>query len=81
MGALLAKAALDLGHEVVIVSGPVVVDYPEGAEVISVLTTDEMLDAAVQEFAKCDGAIGAAAPVTTCREWFIHRRSRRPADR
>lgn len=62
MGASLAKAALDLGHEVVIVSGPVVVDYPEGAEVISVLTTDEMLDAAVQEFAKCDGAIGAAAP-------------------
>ena len=62
MGASLAEAALDLGHEVVIVSGPVSVDYPVGAELISVLTTDEMLAAAVKEFSSCDGAIGAAAP-------------------
>jgi phosphopantothenoylcysteine decarboxylase/phosphopantothenate--cysteine ligase len=62
MGASLAEAALDLGHEVVIVSGPVSVDYPVGAELISVLTTDEMLAAAVKEFSRCDGAIGAAAP-------------------
>ena len=62
MGASLAAAALDLGHQVVIVSGPVTVDYPVGAELIPVLTTDEMLDAAVKEFTGCDGAIGAAAP-------------------
>ena len=53
---------LEQGHDVVIVSGPVVVDYPSGAELIPVMTTDEMLDAAVKEFARCDGAIGAAAP-------------------
>ncbi len=62
MGASLAEAALEMGHQVVIVSGPVVVDYPVGAELIPVLTTDEMLAAAVKEFANCDGAIGAAAP-------------------
>jgi phosphopantothenoylcysteine decarboxylase/phosphopantothenate--cysteine ligase len=62
MGAALAEAALELGHEVVIVSGPVSVPYPSGAEVIPVITTDEMLDAAVQAFRTCDGAIGAAAP-------------------
>lgn len=62
MGAALAEAALQLDHEVVIVSGPVSVPYPSGAEVISVVTTDEMLDAAVQTFRSCDGAIGAAAP-------------------
>ncbi len=62
MGAALAAAALDLGHHVVIVSGPVSVDYPRAAELIPVLTTDEMLQASVAEFAKCDGAIGAAAP-------------------
>jgi phosphopantothenoylcysteine decarboxylase/phosphopantothenate--cysteine ligase len=62
MGAALAAAALDQGHEVVIVSGPVIVEYPSGAELISVMTTDEMLDAAVKEFCRCDGAVGAAAP-------------------
>jgi phosphopantothenoylcysteine decarboxylase/phosphopantothenate--cysteine ligase len=62
MGAALATAALDQGHEVVIISGPVVVDYPSGAELILVMTTDEMLAAAVKEFVRCDGAIGAAAP-------------------
>ncbi len=62
MGAALAEAALKLGHDVVIVSGPVAVDYPDGAEIVSVSTTDEMLKAAVTTFRDCDGAIGAAAP-------------------
>ena len=62
MGSALAAAALDQGHEVVIVSGPVAVDYPSAAELIPVMTTDDMLVAAVKEFASCDGAIGAAAP-------------------
>jgi len=62
MGAALATAALNLNHEVVVISGPVSVDYPEGAEVIAVVTTDEMLQAAVETFRTCDGVIGAAAP-------------------
>ena len=62
MGAALAAAALRLGHEVVIVSGPVAVDYPHAATVIPVITTDEMLDVARRSFATCDGLIGAAAP-------------------
>ncbi|EKK02221.1 phosphopantothenoylcysteine decarboxylase / phosphopantothenate-cysteine ligase [Rhodopirellula baltica SH28] len=62
MGAALAGAALALGHDVVMVSGPVSVDYPEGVELINVLTTQEMLLAAGEAFKDCDGAIGAAAP-------------------
>jgi phosphopantothenoylcysteine decarboxylase/phosphopantothenate--cysteine ligase len=62
MGAALAKAALELGHEVVIISGPVTVDYPSAAELVPVVTTDEMLSASRQRFAECDGMIGAAAP-------------------
>ncbi len=62
MGAALASAALDLGHEVVIVSGPVAIEYPRRATVVPVVTTDEMLSAAVEAFESCDGAIGAAAP-------------------
>ena len=62
MGCALAEAAIDNGHEVVIVSGPVELSYPKEARVVDVVSTEEMLDAAQKEFAQCDGAIGVAAP-------------------
>ena len=62
MGAALAAAALSLGHEVTIVSGPVEVKYPSGAEVLPVVSTEEMLHCASEAFEQCDGLIGAAAP-------------------
>ncbi len=62
MGAALATAALELGHEVVLVTGPVSIEYPSAAEVHQVVTTDDMLDSATRLFEECDGAIGAAAP-------------------
>ena len=62
MGRALAQAALDEGHEVVVVSGPVQVDYPPRAEVFSVITTDDMLEVCQRIFPQCDGLIGAAAP-------------------
>ena len=62
MGSCLAQAALDLGHEVIIISGPVMVQYPAAATLIDVISTEDMLTAAVETFANCDGLIGAAAP-------------------
>ncbi|TWT90750.1 Coenzyme A biosynthesis bifunctional protein CoaBC [Pseudobythopirellula maris] len=62
MGAALAAAVLELGHEVVVVSGPVDVAYPDSAEVVPVISTEEMLAASRQAFESCDGLIGAAAP-------------------
>ena len=62
MGCCLAEAAIAAGHEVSIVSGPVQIGYPSQAKVIWVNTTDEMLDAARQQFKQCDGLIGVAAP-------------------
>jgi phosphopantothenoylcysteine decarboxylase/phosphopantothenate--cysteine ligase len=62
MGRALAEAALALGHEVVIVSGPVEVEYPSHARVVPVVSTEEMLAASTDEFERCDGLIGAAAP-------------------
>jgi phosphopantothenoylcysteine decarboxylase/phosphopantothenate--cysteine ligase len=62
MGRALAAAAVDAGHEVIIVSGPVEVTYPEKAEVIRVVSTDEMLAACREHFQRCDGLIGVAAP-------------------
>ncbi len=62
MGKALAEAALERGHQVLIVSGPVDVVYPAAAEVISVVSTEDMLAAAQQVFPECDGLIGVAAP-------------------
>jgi phosphopantothenoylcysteine decarboxylase / phosphopantothenate---cysteine ligase len=66
MGAALALAVLEAGHEAVVVSGPVEVDYPLGAEVVSVVTTEEMLEAARDLFPPCDGLLGVAAPCDYC---------------
>jgi phosphopantothenoylcysteine decarboxylase/phosphopantothenate--cysteine ligase len=62
MGRSLAQAALESGDEVVVVSGPVEVEYPLGAEVVSVVSTEELLDACQRVFPSCDGLIAAAAP-------------------
>jgi phosphopantothenoylcysteine decarboxylase/phosphopantothenate--cysteine ligase len=62
MGRALAEAAIALGHDVVIVSGPVDVEYPLQARVVPVISTEDMLAAAAKEFETCDGLIGAAAP-------------------
>jgi len=62
MGQSLAEAALELGHEVIIVSGPVEVTYPAKAELVRVVSTEEMLEACQRLFPRCDGLIGAAAP-------------------
>jgi phosphopantothenoylcysteine decarboxylase/phosphopantothenate--cysteine ligase len=62
MGAALAAAALDDGHQVVVVSGPVGVTYPAEAEVVPVVSTEDMLAACLKVFPTCDGLIAVAAP-------------------
>ena len=62
MGRCLAAAAIELGHDAVIVSGPVSVNYPVQAKVIEVVSTEDMLKQCLDLFPSCDGLIGAAAP-------------------
>jgi phosphopantothenoylcysteine decarboxylase / phosphopantothenate---cysteine ligase len=62
MGAALAVAAIEAGHQVVLVSGPVDVEYPAEAEVVSVISTEDMLEACLKAFPSCDGLIAVAAP-------------------
>ena len=62
MGSALASAALELGHQVVVVSGPVTVDYPANADVRPVVSTEDLLAICQELFPLCDGVIGAAAP-------------------
>lgn len=61
-GEALASAAIQAGHEVVIVSGPVQIEYPESAQVIRVVSTEEMAEACLKVFPTCDGLIAVAAP-------------------
>ncbi|MEN6406694.1 MAG: phosphopantothenoylcysteine decarboxylase [Thermoguttaceae bacterium] len=62
MGAALASAAADLGHQVIVVSGPVDLAYPSGVDVVPVVSTEDMLAACRKVFPECDGLIAAAAP-------------------
>lgn len=62
MGAALAAACLEFGHQVTIVSGPVSVSYPSAATVIQVESTQEMLEASLRVLPDCDGVIAVAAP-------------------
>ena len=62
MGSAVASAALSLGHDVTIVSGPVNLAYPAEATVIPVISTQEMFEACVKLFPDFSGAIGVAAP-------------------
>jgi phosphopantothenoylcysteine decarboxylase/phosphopantothenate--cysteine ligase len=62
MGSALANAVLEAGHEAVVVTGPVDLEYPAEAEIIPVVSTEDMLEACLEVFPSCDGLIAAAAP-------------------
>ena len=62
MGRALAESVVASGHEVVVVTGPVSIEYPREAEVVPVVSTEEMLAECRRIFPTCDGLIGVAAP-------------------
>ena len=61
MGYAIAQAALQAGHEVVLVSGPVSLAAPGGARVIQVTTSDEMFDAVQSQIHGADVLVMCAA--------------------
>jgi phosphopantothenoylcysteine decarboxylase/phosphopantothenate--cysteine ligase len=61
MGYAIAEAAVEAGHEVVLVSGPVSLAKPAGMEVIAVESARQMFEAVQKSLAGCDVAIFAAA--------------------
>lgn len=61
MGYAIAAAALEAKHEVILVSGPVALTAPLGAEVVRVTTGDEMFEAAAAQLAHCDVFVMCAA--------------------
>ena len=61
MGYAVAAAAVEAGHEVVLVTGPVEIVAPDGCELVVVETTAQMRAACETAFPACDGVIAAAA--------------------
>lgn len=61
MGYAVATAALAAGHNVLLITGPVALDPPEGATTVRVNTAMEMLDACVRNFADVDALVMTAA--------------------
>ena len=61
MGYAIAAAALEMKHEVILISGPVALTAPSGAEVVRVTTGEEMFEAAAAHFARCDVFVMCAA--------------------
>ncbi len=61
MGYALAQAALDMGAEVTLISGPVQLTPPQGAAFYPVTTAAEMFDAVCAHYVQADFIIKAAA--------------------
>ena len=61
MGYAIAEAALETGHEVILISGPVSLTPPDGAKLISVTTSDEMFDAVHRYARDCHVLVMCAA--------------------
>jgi phosphopantothenoylcysteine decarboxylase/phosphopantothenate--cysteine ligase len=61
MGYAIAETALAEGHHVTLISGPVTLEPPRDAQLISVLTSDEMFDAVHRQADRCDICVLCAA--------------------
>jgi len=61
MGFAIAEAFVNLGAEVILVSGPVSIKHPEGVELIPVTSAEEMFQATEERIEECDIAVFSAA--------------------
>lgn len=61
MGYAVAQAALEMGAEVVLVSGPTALAKPQGAQVVDVVSAADMFEAVQRQVGNCDIFIGVAA--------------------
>lgn len=61
MGFCVAEAAVQAGHEVILVSGPVSLEGPQGCRTVRVTSAEEMARECFLHFADCDAVIMTAA--------------------
>ncbi len=78
MGYAIARVAVRRGHEVTLISGPVVLREPAGVRMIHVTTAEEMLQQSVRAFRRSDAAVMTAA---VCDYRPVHRAPRKEQKR
>ncbi len=61
MGYAIAEVARDRGARVVLVSGPVSLEAPEGVELVSIVSAQDLFDTVSARYAECDAVVAAAA--------------------
>jgi len=61
MGYAIAEAALDVGHDVILISGPVNLAPPRNAKIVSVSTSDEMFESVRRHADESDVCVLCAA--------------------
>jgi phosphopantothenoylcysteine decarboxylase/phosphopantothenate--cysteine ligase len=61
MGYAIAEAALDVGHDVILISGPVNLEPPRNSRFIAVCTSDEMFEAVHRHADESDVCVLCAA--------------------
>jgi phosphopantothenoylcysteine decarboxylase/phosphopantothenate--cysteine ligase len=61
MGYAIAEAAIAAGHSVTLISGPATVAPPNGAQLMSIVTSDELHDAVHRAVRECDVLVMCAA--------------------
>ena len=61
MGYAIAEAAVEAGHDVTLLSGPVHLDPPHAARLVSIVTSDEIYDAVHRHLRDCDVLVMCAA--------------------
>ena len=61
MGYALAEAALEAGHQVTLISGPVALPPPPQARLIKIITSDDLHEAVQAQATECDVLVMCAA--------------------
>ena len=61
MGFAVAAAAIEAGHEVTLLAGPVSLPHPEGAKVAEFVSVEDLASALSERFDACDVLVMAAA--------------------
>ena len=61
MGYAIAATAVEAGHEVTLISGPVALEPPTGVRLLKITTSDELYDAVHERTAECDMLVMCAA--------------------
>ena len=62
MGYAIARAAMERGAEVTLLTGPVAIEPPQGVKAVSFMTTQDLLDCALEHAVNQDVIIQSAAP-------------------